>query len=85
VSPALSAPWWRSPVVLVTLHLDVWPCTGEQIHATLSPMLLRMLREPVTGRPGPLARLLALLLVIGLVAITGPVLVEVVRWVASLL
>jgi hypothetical protein len=48
-------------------------------------MLLRMLREPVTGRPGPLARLLALLIVIGLVALTGPVLVEVVRWVAALL
>ena len=48
-------------------------------------MLLRMLREPATGRPGPLARLLALLVVIGLIAITGPVLVEVARWVAGLL
>ena len=48
-------------------------------------MLLRMLREPVTGRPGPLARLLAVLLVIGMVAITGPVLVGVARWLAGLL
>jgi hypothetical protein len=48
-------------------------------------MLLRMLREPATGRPGPLARLVALLIVIGLFALTGPVLVEVVRWVAGLL
>jgi hypothetical protein len=48
-------------------------------------MLLRMLREPATGRPGPLARLLALLVVIGLVAITGPVLVVVARWVTGLL
>lgn len=48
-------------------------------------MLLRMLREPVTGRPGPLARLVALLIVVGMIGITGPVLVEVVRWVAGLL
>ncbi len=48
-------------------------------------MLLRMLREPATGRPGPLARLLAVLLVVGLVAITGPILVGVARWVAGLL
>ena len=48
-------------------------------------MLLRMLREPGTGRPGPLARLLAVLLVIGLVALSAPVLVPVVRWVVSLL
>ena len=48
-------------------------------------MLLRMLRGPETGRPGPLARLLALLLVLGLVAISAPVLVVVVRWVVSLL
>ena len=48
-------------------------------------MLLRMLREPVTGRPGPLARLLALLVVLGLLGITGPVLVEVARWVIGLL
>jgi hypothetical protein len=48
-------------------------------------MLLRMLREPVTGRPGPLARLLALLIVVGLIALTGPVLVEVARWIAGLL
>ena len=48
-------------------------------------MLLRMLREPDTGRPGPLARLLAVLLVLGLVAISAPVLVVVLRWVVGLL
>ena len=48
-------------------------------------MLLRMLRGPEIGKPGPLARLVALLLVLGLVAITGPVLVDVVRWVVALL
>lgn len=37
-------------------------------------MLLRLLREPRTGRPGPLARLIAVLIVIGLLAVTGPAL-----------
>ena len=44
-----------------------------------------MLRERDTGRPGPLARLTALLVVLGLVAISAPVLVEIVRWVVDLL
>jgi hypothetical protein len=48
-------------------------------------MLLKMLREPFSGRPGPLARLIAVLIVLGLVAGTGPVLVPVVRWVLELL
>ena len=48
-------------------------------------MLLRMLREPRTGRPAPLARLLALLVVVGLVAITAPVLLPLVGWVVGLL
>ena len=48
-------------------------------------MLLRMLREPGTGRPAPLSRLLALLLVLGLLGITAPVLLPVLRWLLSLL
>ena len=47
--------------------------------------MLRMLREPGTGKPGPLARLTAVLLVVGLVGISAPVLIPVVRWVVSLL
>ncbi len=47
--------------------------------------LLRMLRDPVTGGPGPLARLIAVLLVLGLVAAAAPVLVVVARWVVGLL
>lgn len=37
-------------------------------------MVLRLLREPRTGRPGPLARLVAGLVVVGLLAAAGPVL-----------
>lgn len=48
-------------------------------------MLLRMLREPGTGRPAPLARLLALLVVLGLLGITAPVLLPLLRWLMSLL
>lgn len=48
-------------------------------------MLLRMLRGPEAGKPGPLARLVALLLVLGLVGISAPVLVEITRWVVGLL
>jgi hypothetical protein len=50
-----------------------------------STVILRMLREPFTGKPGPLARMIAVLVLIGLVAATGPVLVVAVRWVADLL
>jgi hypothetical protein len=35
-------------------------------------VLLRLLREPRTGRPGLLARLIAVLVVIGLLAVVGP-------------
>jgi len=44
-----------------------------------------MLREPETGRPAPLARLLALVVVIGLLGITAPVLMPLVGWLLSLL
>jgi hypothetical protein len=48
-------------------------------------VLLRLLREPRTGRPAPLARLVALLVVVGLLVTAGPVLLPMVRWVASFL
>jgi hypothetical protein len=44
-----------------------------------------MMRDPVSGRPGPLARLVAVLLVLGLVGLSAPVLIPVVRWVVDLL
>lgn len=47
--------------------------------------MLRSLREPETGRPGPAARLVAVLLVASLVGISAPVLLPVIRWVVSLL
>ena len=43
-----------------------------------------MMRDPA-GRPAPLARLLALLLVVGLVALSAPVLIPVVQWIVDLL
>jgi hypothetical protein len=48
-------------------------------------MLLRMLREPRTGRPAPIARLVALLVAVGLLLGAGPVLLPIVSWVASFL
>ena len=47
-------------------------------------MLLRSMREPGTGRPSPLARLLAVIVVVGMVAISAPTLMPVVRWFVSL-
>jgi hypothetical protein len=43
-----------------------------------------MLREPRTGRPAPVTRLLALLLIAGLVAVSAPPLLLLLRWVLSL-
>lgn len=44
-----------------------------------------MLREPGTGRPAPLARLLALLVVLGMLAIGAPALLPVLGWLLALL
>ncbi|WP_255395984.1 hypothetical protein [Kineosporia sp. R_H_3] len=44
-----------------------------------------MLREPGTGRPAPLARLLALVLVLGLLGISVPLLLPLVGWLLALL
>ncbi len=47
--------------------------------------VLRMLREPRSGRPAPAVRLLAVLLVLGLLAVSAPVLLPAVQWVLDLL
>jgi len=51
-------------------------------------VLLRALREPGQGRPSPLARLMAALVVVALLGVSAPVLAAVlppvVRWVAAL-
>jgi hypothetical protein len=47
--------------------------------------MLRLLREPATGRPGPGARLISVLLVAALVGMSGPVLMPAVRWLLALL
>ena len=47
--------------------------------------MLRLLREPRTGRPAPIARLVALMLAAGLLAVSAPVLLPVVRWFLALL
>jgi hypothetical protein len=44
-----------------------------------------MLREPRSGRPGPAARLVALILAVGLLAVSAPVLLPVVQWLLGLL
>ena len=43
------------------------------------------MREPGTGRPGPLARLLAVLIIIGLIGVSAPVLAVVFSWIFGLL
>jgi hypothetical protein len=47
--------------------------------------VLRSMREPETGKPGPAARLVAVLLVTALVGMSGPVLMPAIRWVVALL
>lgn len=47
--------------------------------------VLRAMREPETGKPGPAARLVAVLLVTALVGMSGPVLMPAIRWVVALL
>jgi hypothetical protein len=49
-------------------------------------MILRMLRGPkADGGHSPLARLVALLLIVGLCGISAPVLIPVLNWVLGLL
>jgi len=44
-----------------------------------------MMRDPVRGGPAPLARLIALVLLLGLLGLSAPVLIPVLRWVVDLL
>jgi hypothetical protein len=43
------------------------------------------MRDPVHGGPAPLARLLAFVLLVGLVGLSAPVLILVLSWVVNLL
>lgn len=47
-------------------------------------MVLRAMREPGTGRPSSLTRLLAVVVVLGMVAISAPIAMPVLRWLVSL-
>jgi hypothetical protein len=47
--------------------------------------MLRLLRDPLTGRPGPAARLIAGLVVVGMLAVAGPPLLLVLDWLVELL
>jgi hypothetical protein len=87
----------RSPVAIANLHPlcapEEWtlphhlPADGAAAsrHGILGRMILRMMRDPANRGPAPLARLVALLLVVGLVALSAPVLIPVVRWIVDLL
>jgi hypothetical protein len=48
-------------------------------------MILRMLRGTETGGHSPLARLVAVMLIVGMFGLSAPVLVPVFRWVVDLL
>jgi hypothetical protein len=48
-------------------------------------VLLRLMRDPKSGGPAPLARVIALLLLLGLVGLSAPVLIPVLGWVVNLL
>jgi hypothetical protein len=72
---------------------DVTPI-GEDRSARLSPgrapvrpwgVLLRMLRPTPDGRLSPLARLVAVLLLVGLAGLNAPVLVRLAAWIMGLL
>jgi hypothetical protein len=87
--PALSAPVWRSPVADVTLHrwVMIRDCGLWKNAPACEPwaMILRMLRGTETGGHSPLTRLVACVLLIGMIAISAPVLVPVFQWVLALL
>jgi hypothetical protein len=48
-------------------------------------VLLRMLRGAQAGQPSPLARLVALLILIGLATGSAPVVIPALRWLVGLL
>ena len=73
--------WGRSDgeEIEVSLGAEVgWRCQAGRV-------LLRMLREPGTGRPAPVARLLALLIVIALGGWSVVALFPVIHWMLGLL
>ena len=47
--------------------------------------MLRRLRDPWTGRPGPLSRLLAVVLVACLIGMQGRVLLPALHWVLAVI
>ena len=61
-------------------HTPVVPSTCHP-----GAMLLRLLREPSTGRPARGTRLLAVVLVVGMVGFSAPVLMPVFSWLTGLL
>ena len=87
-SPALSAPGWRSPVVRKTLHLR-----GRRrptaVGCDNGRVLLRMLRRRRAGSPSLLARVVAALLVLGMLGLAAPLLAAPLgiglRWLLALL
>ncbi len=87
--PALSAPRWRSPVAVVTLHRSVTIRAGRLCPRAKAcepwSMILRMLRGTETGGHSPLARLVACVLIVGMFGISAPVLLPVLRWLVALL
>ena len=59
---------------------------GRRRRATMDAVsLLRALRQPRAGRPSGLARVVALAVVVGLVMLSAPMLIPVVRWFLALL
>ena len=58
------------------------PDAGRQ-HATYPGSVLRKMRDP-TGGPTVRVRLVALLAAVGLLMVTAPVVVPLVRWIADL-
>ena len=61
------------------------PARADPAATCQAGAMLRRLREPRTGRPGPGARLLAVVLVGCLIGMEGPVLMPVLHWVLALL
>ncbi len=47
--------------------------------------MLRLLREPRTGRPAPITRLVALVVALGMLGVSAPVLLPIVHWLYDLL
>lgn len=77
--------WWRSPVALARLHLALGDRGADGGDRWDPRGVLRLLQEPRGGRPAPLTRLIALLVVVAMVSLAAPAVIPVVGWVLSLL